>query len=921
MDLLATLGRTLGFSFAAGVNLYATVALIGLASRFGWVALPPQYQAFGHTWVIAAALVLYAVEFLADKIPWVDSAWDAIHTFIRPIGGAAIAVTALGPSTPMMTAVTALVGGVVAGSSHVTKAGTRVMANASPEPFSNWALSFGEDVFVVGLGMVALKYPLLALGVTLLLLGLIVLFAAVIIRAFRRRFGRGTPSPSGPLATGAATALCLAWGIGVVSAQQGAQPPAQPASQRPAQAPSQGQPPTPVFRAGANFVRVDAFAMKDGKPVTDLKMEDFEVSEDGVPQKLETFEHVMVTAGGAPAARIEPRTVEESRQAAADPRSRLFVVFLDTPHLKQASGYYIRNPLINLLNRVIGDDDLVAMMTPEMSARDIQFTRRTDRLAAKLQGALPLSIGLRDRVIKADPVEQQYEECYPVTSGVGTSPIAQEMIERRREKQTLDALHDLIVHLDGLREERKAILLISEGYLLFRENRALAESGIPQRPGIGVGPTGRLDTADRNNPYGSRLSQCDTDRIMLAQLDNFRRFQDLLDTANKANATFYPVDPRGLAVFDSDLGPGAPPPIDVDMRMLRMRQDSLVVAAINTDGVAVINTNNLDAGMKRVVEDLSSYYLMGYSSTNAKLDGRFRAIKVRVKRPGIDVRARRGYRASTEAEVAARVKAEAPRIVDEATAAVERAVANLGAIRANAPMRVQVSPGFWTPPGPPAAGKPAGAEPALWIFGEVDTRRPGGDDWSQGGQAEIAIMSGKGDVIVSYAAPVAATGAFVSRFPRSEEDVWLDPGTYAVRVRVKPAAGGLPMMDTMRFELPKPAAAGAFAAGEPIYARRSQLTGNKDVLTADLRFRRTERIAVEIGLSHAPEAVKGEVLDRSGKPIALPVTATTFEKEGASWVRGEVVLAPLAAGDYLMRLTVTRGADTRQILAPFKVIP
>jgi hypothetical protein len=190
MDVLTTLGRTLGFSFAAGVNLYATVALLGLASRYGWVSLPPQYQAFDNDWVIGAALVMYAIEFFADKIPYVDSVWDMVHTAIRPIGGALIALTTLGDASPTTEALVMLLGGAVATSSHLTKTSTRAVANTSPEPFSNWVLSLSEDVFVVGLGFLALQYPLAALAVALVLLVLIAVFAAVIVRTVRRWFSR-----------------------------------------------------------------------------------------------------------------------------------------------------------------------------------------------------------------------------------------------------------------------------------------------------------------------------------------------------------------------------------------------------------------------------------------------------------------------------------------------------------------------------------------------------------------------------------------------------------------------------------------------------------------------------------------------------------------------------------------------------------
>src|SRR5919109_4588128 len=125
MDVLTTFGRTLGFSFAAGINLYATVAILGLASRYGWVTLPEQFRVFDNDVVIGAALVLYVVEFIADKIPWVDSMWDAVHTVIRPVGGALVAVATLGDVSPTVEGLVALLGGTVAAGTHFSKAGTR----------------------------------------------------------------------------------------------------------------------------------------------------------------------------------------------------------------------------------------------------------------------------------------------------------------------------------------------------------------------------------------------------------------------------------------------------------------------------------------------------------------------------------------------------------------------------------------------------------------------------------------------------------------------------------------------------------------------------------------------------------------------------------------------------------------------------
>ena len=190
MEILATLGRTLGFSLAAGVNLYATVAVLGLASRYGWVQLPEQFTVFDNPWIIGAAGVLYVIEFVADKIPWVDSIWDSVHTIIRPAGGALIAVAALGDASPVIVGLIALLGGATAAGSHMTKAGTRVAVNTSPEPFTNWFISLVEDVFVIGLSLFTLKFPLLALVVSLAIVVMIAWIARKIWRWLKP-----TPAP------------------------------------------------------------------------------------------------------------------------------------------------------------------------------------------------------------------------------------------------------------------------------------------------------------------------------------------------------------------------------------------------------------------------------------------------------------------------------------------------------------------------------------------------------------------------------------------------------------------------------------------------------------------------------------------------------------------------------------------------------
>lgn len=192
MELVTALGRTIPFALASGINLYATVAVLGFSFRYGWVDLPVAFRGFEHPVIIGTALTMFVLEFFAGKIPWVDTAWDAVHTVIRPLGGALVAVTALGESTATMQALVALLGGSVAMTTHLSKAGTRAVANTSPEPVSNWTLSIIENVFAIGFSYVALQYPYLALLVSVAILTVIAMSATFLYRAVRRRL---TPHP------------------------------------------------------------------------------------------------------------------------------------------------------------------------------------------------------------------------------------------------------------------------------------------------------------------------------------------------------------------------------------------------------------------------------------------------------------------------------------------------------------------------------------------------------------------------------------------------------------------------------------------------------------------------------------------------------------------------------------------------------
>jgi len=188
MGTLEALSLAMGTAWTSGINLYATVAALGIANRMEMIHLPQNLEVLSHPGVIAIACVMYLIEFFADKVPYVDSGWDALHTFIRVPAGAILAAQSLGDMNPALELMALLAGGSVALVAHGTKATARLAINASPEPFSNWFASVGEDVTVFGSIWLMFNHPIIMLVLVLTFLALVIWLIPKIYRLAKRGF-------------------------------------------------------------------------------------------------------------------------------------------------------------------------------------------------------------------------------------------------------------------------------------------------------------------------------------------------------------------------------------------------------------------------------------------------------------------------------------------------------------------------------------------------------------------------------------------------------------------------------------------------------------------------------------------------------------------------------------------------------------
>ena len=680
-------------------------------------------------------------------------------------------------------------------------------------------------------------------------------------------------------------AFILALAAGVHTQQQEPAPPAPP----PAEAADDDAPDQPpIFRTGINFIRVDVIVTDDdGNPVRDLEAADFQVFEDGEPQTIESFQ--LVEIGAVPAPDAEPareiiNTYDEEREAQRTD-TRIFVVFFDDYHVRWENGVRAGRALAEFLRTNLNPTDMVGIMHPLTPLSEVRVTRNH---AAVIEAAENF-YGRKFDYDPANMFEQRYAH-YPT-----------EIVERLRNEVSLSALEGLMIRLGALREGRKNVLLISEGY----SNYVPPEHRSDNAEMFGAPPV----QVDPRLEHYEETAQFFSDQGLTFDL------RDVYSTANRFNTTIYALDPRGLAVSEYDVSQRLVSR-RTDDRMLRSTRGTLYVLASETDGRTILNTNNLQPGLRQMVRDSSAYYLLGYNSSRSPTDGKYHEIEVRVERDDIDVRHRQGYWALTERDVERALTTtayEPPKAVDTALASLAQPR------RGGRPVRTWVGTAkgdngrtkvtfLWEPAARARSGGEAAARVLLTALSDA-----GGPSY-RGRVPEGESRAGRGTNrrgAASGSAPAEARVEFEA-----------EPGTLQLSLAVEDEAGEVIDRDRQEIEIPD------FTGTELVLSTPSFLRARNHqewqalvddweaAPTAVREFRRTERVLIRFE-AYAPGTerpdVKARLLNRRGELIH-PLDVQQAD-EGRPY---QVDLRPihLPPGDYVVELEASSPTgDVTQLIA------
>ena len=638
----------------------------------------------------------------------------------------------------------------------------------------------------------------------------------------------------------------------------------------------------PIFRADSHFVRVDAYPTdKDGSIIQNLKAEDFEIEEDGKPQRVESSEYIAFERWSPGVDPPSAETQRESFRMAADPRYRVTVVYVN--RLSRVNAQTIRQPLIDFMTREIGPRDLYGLLLPWHEASDLVLAKFTPSEQARLNRFL--SILDHNSPFDMDVVEQKLFEC----QGMGG-------VIRWRQDNLYRDLEGIIAILGTLRDERKSLILVTEnmpgsngprgggsrtggssggsGGSPIPYGKPPANRPLPGPTGVGAGG-GSAPTATGG------INPCDALARDMPREDPYR-FENLIKKARMANVAISPVNPMGLTANSNAFSGG-------NLRRL----------ADETDGIPIVNVNDIKSGLRRIANDMPAYYLLGYYTSNTKWDGKQREIKVKLKSTGKTIRARREYRAPSEADIKAmRASASAPPRPPGPTP-IERALNDLARLRNDADLYVQ--------------GAVRGGTLAVAVEVPLETATTG--HWFEGADVEVSATSGEGANETSSTVTMATQmrsgmrGAEV-RLPIAAGD----DGPWQVRAVVK--RGSDTIEDRSRITN-EPAS----VFGHPLLYRAAAAIAAPFIPVADRKFQRSERLRAEWMVSSpASTGFRTRLLHPNGNVLNYAPAVVTEERGTVTMARVEFPLSPLAAGDYLIELVAGTGADERSTLLAVRIV-
>jgi len=659
--------------------------------------------------------------------------------------------------------------------------------------------------------------------------------------------------------------------------------PGQAASQQEQAQSEQDAPQQPVFRAGINFVRVDVIVTdKDDNSVVDLTAADFEVYEDDLQQFVETFQLIRITPAtisDEPVRPIRSRFDEEREAARSD--VRLFAIFLDDYHVRMGASLRIREPIIEFI-RTLAPTDMLGIMYPLTPLSAVQMTRDHEAVVATIED-------FRGRKYDYEP-QNQFEASYMHASAT--------QIEQIRNEVSLTGLRALITRLGGLREGRKSVILVSEGFTNILP---------PQLRGVN---STQFSDPRMRNPFVGSGNPREQAMQMTADLTLQSDLRRLFDTANRTNTSIYSLDPRGLASFEFDMDDGVG--FTTDRQMMSAMIGTLRSISETTDGYAIVNQNDPTEGLQRAVKDASIYYLLGYNSREAPTDGEFHRIEVRVPGRDVKVRARPGFWALSPEDMSRLEGSDSP---PESPSEVDTALALLTARRNQRFVQTWIG----------MTKGDDGLTQVTFVWRPVP--RVPGQRRDEPVQVGLSASGDGGTIFFQGEVPSNPSVLTDGGIAEPEQLVFeAEPGQLRLGLSVLGISEQVIDDNVMTLVVPDFTATDSLLGSAMVFRAQNafemrQLRADPNPIPeAGREFRRTDRLLIRVeaySQGSSETNVTAKLLNRGGQSMAdLPVQVSAV---AASTYVLDLPLSSLAPGEYLIELTATGGDEKAQQLIAMRV--